>query len=59
MRPFPGVSPDIVEWLDEVFPNRIPDFDTSTNPLEMARRTGQREVVETLRSRLKKDTKVL
>lgn len=48
---FPYVDPQMVQWLGEIFPDRLPRDFSDLNPAEMARRFGQQEVIRLLRNR--------
>lgn len=46
MDKIPGLSPELLRVLDEMYPERCPATDLSH--AEMCRRTGQREVIRKL-----------
>lgn len=48
--PAPPISDKLIEWLEEVFPDRLPQTVRSDDWTKISRRIGQQDVIRKLRS---------
>lgn len=54
MSKAPPIPAELLEWLEELFPDRLPEGETSTATLHL--RIGEQRVVRRLRAEYKRQT---
>lgn len=54
---WPSITDDLIESLEERYPNRLPTDDKDFEPVALARKRGQQDVIEFLKLTRSRQTK--